>query len=138
MADRKYGALPAGTPDDGALAPGESDQLQVPTFTPGPWCSKNSPTLDDRGQLVTRKFFVQQANGGMYVAEMVGGFSPCYGTPEANARLIAAAPDLLLAVHMLLEILREYRTGEGEQSPHERLKFVEAVVAKIRGQAVRS
>ncbi|BAR92359.1 hypothetical protein [Pseudomonas phage PS-1] len=75
-------------------------------FTPGPWTYSR---WDQRG---TTSFYIAQADGAPYtpnysdVATLIS--DTCSGEmvsiQEANARLIAAAPDLLEALECLLEM----------------------------------
>lgn len=54
-----------------------------------------------------------------------------YQTMEANARLIAAAPDLLKACKIALETLHEYAN---EGYPNTVKKLVESSIAKAEGR----
>ncbi len=60
----------------------------IAQHTPGPWGVRPGHGCYD-------------INAGLiYVAETIGGMSGNYGSEEANACLIAAAPDLLAALEM--------------------------------------
>lgn len=63
-------------------------------FTPGPWVARKSKW----GDLCIHAPTIEQQTGLDYViVQDVGGDStdhPKYGTPDANARLIAAAPSM--------------------------------------------
>lgn len=52
---------------------------------------------------------------------------------EANARLIAAAPELLLALEMSIDALRERAEGYGEPDHADDLKRALAAIAKAKG-----
>ncbi len=88
------------------------------THTPGPWELRGSRLVTD--------------SQGVLIAENIGANYP--GTPEANARLIAAAPDLLAACKRMSEALRN--------APHETqnayqgiLTDIDNAIAKAEGTA---
>ena len=59
------------------------------------------------------------------------GFTICNPSPmgQANARLIAAAPDLLAA----LEVVREYMNHAADQFSYEDIVQIRAAIAKATG-----
>lgn len=80
--------------------------------TPGPWrkCGGSTPAYTsiyaNRGYIVW-----QMADGYAHKENGKGIQSPDYEEQAANARLIAAAPDLLAACNDLLDMLEEWDTG---------------------------
>lgn len=87
--------------------------------TPGPWFVSNGDLLR-----------VARSNGGSPI--VVAGVhkigsrgGACLGDPLANARLIAAAPDLLEALKMV----------SGVDLHHEVLAAVDAAIAKAEGRS---
>lgn len=73
-----------------------------PAHTPGPW--EVAGPMDDAGRIAVRA----KSETAWYVAAVapMAGGGP--DTSEANARLIAAAPDLLRSAKALLLSLRSY------------------------------
>lgn len=94
-------------------------------FTPGPWGIESETRSASGSELV-----VTEANGGFSVAEAAhdgAGFS--YSMARANARLIAAAPDLLAALESL-------KTSIRTRSNHvDALNAAAAAIAKARGES---
>lgn len=90
-------------------------------FTPGPWqilrSADNYPyqIADDTGDLVTRWGFL---------------IKPASPMAEANAALIAAAPDLYEALRELFATLDPERPG----SPGSTLEKARAAIAKAEGR----
>jgi len=86
--------------------------------TPGPWyvdCQNESAAIG-------------------YRAIVDGdGYTVCNPSPmgQANARLIAAAPDLLAA----LEVVREYMDHAADQFSYEDIVQIRAAIAKAKGAA---
>ncbi len=71
-------------------------------YTPGPWRVNDT---NRRGDLFIA---VEGDRNALVVAEMLPSFLPgenCYGCVEANARLIAASPDLLAACKAAFKLL---------------------------------
>lgn len=89
--------------------------------TPGPWAATykhlgDAPFVVESGQ-------PGEPNGGCYMAE-------CYGPDaEANARLIAAAPELLEALELLL-----FAPPSGCVDHHAIDAKARAAIAKARGE----
>ncbi len=77
------------------------------THTPGPWPMQ--PTGDGK-RIVIGRGLVEGPNG-YEVAEVYSDDCP-YDLAEANARLIAAAPDLLAALKDAERILSYFADGE--------------------------
>ena len=108
--------------------------------TPGPWHSEkmrapNGGTyyrvFTDRDKDAAPH---EQVNGP--VAQVFcdyGGF----GTPDGNAHLIAAAPDLLAALEVLMHAVDPYSTGPDDVEPYFRapMDAARAAIAKARGEA---
>lgn len=101
------------------------------SHTKGPWKVEKMP--DDGGE------FSIFSNTGIYVALTVGGTD----SEEANARLIAAAPDLLEALEQLFRIGDVYRSAiehdaYGEYGSKMDLEqwtdLAKAAIAKARGE----
>lgn len=74
------------------------------------------------------------AEGG---GDMIADLSECPENAEANARLIAAAPDLLAALEWALPFVEKYENtfpgGPRQQLMEAKLAEVRAVLAKVRG-----
>jgi hypothetical protein len=86
--------------------------------TPGPWyidCQNESAAIGYRAII----------DGD--------GYTVCSPSPmgQANARLIAAAPDLLAA----LEVVREYMDHAADQFSYEDIVQIRAAIAKATGAA---
>jgi hypothetical protein len=110
--------------------------------TPGPWRVTNSDVLPTEGDDGLRLI-------GIYAGEvvksphenMVTGYIDCGGKfvascntrsdheAEANARLIAAAPDLLEALEDALEIISDHLDNDFPDFLH----FARAAIAKTKG-----
>lgn len=96
-------------------------------FTPGPWVVRKGKWGDLRIHAPT----IEHKMGLDYIIiQDVGGDSteaPKYGTPEGNACLIAAAPELLEA----LQIARDYAAYA--QAEADDLALIDAAIAKATG-----
>lgn len=72
--------------------------------TPGPWVAKRRP-----GSYTSP--FTIQTKGGRHVANLMGNnLDPQHqtiGEAEANAKLIASAPDLVLVVRLIAECITD-------------------------------
>jgi len=97
----------------------------VSAHTPGPW----ETSVNDEGQ-----WDVCAEGGG----DMVADLSDCPENAEGNARLIAAAPELLAELRCVVESFRdEPRIGSVEANFIRREWFERAVaaIAKAEGQS---
>lgn len=95
------------------------------TQTPGPWIAHKYPTKRGYG------FVIQsEEHRGISIASLSPGISTDRIEPiaEANAHLIAAAPDLLEALEDAVEALTQARYYPSE------LKRFKAAIAKAKGQ----
>jgi hypothetical protein len=68
--------------------------------------------------------------GGSDEVEYYGGHLICESVNEPNARLIAAAPDLLLACQAAYDAMMQYDFGTLTLAPQ-----LKAAIAKARGEA---
>lgn len=100
-----------------STARSDSD-LQGGGHTPGPWQHDTGPSLSGRYHVVN------DANGDM-VCECYEGADR---DRETNARLIAAAPDMLKALDDLVNSFEKHR-------PKEYWDAARAAIAKARGAA---
>jgi hypothetical protein len=92
------------------------------THTPGPW-ELREPNCPDG----PHKYGIQQINDGWTVADINSDIEQ--GEEEANARLIAAAPEMLEALEGLLSEMRD-----GQDSPSlGAMQKVYAAVCKAKG-----
>jgi hypothetical protein len=100
-----------------------------PAFTPGPWF-----TGDDHPSVCTMR-------DGESIQLCAMDTTPfALGEPEANARLIAAAPELLEACRGLLAVVA---VGDGWKNPYEQgtqsyaaIEAARAAIAKATGEGV--
>jgi len=95
--------------------------------TPGPWIAHYCP--EDGGE------YSIHASNGIHVALSIGGTK----SEAANARLIAAAPELLEALQEAENALADYiptieRTGASLNYGHSVLKKARAAIAKATGE----
>lgn len=95
--------------------------------TPGPWPMAYT---GDGKRIVIGEGLVEGPNG-YEVAEVYSDDCPPE-IAEANARLIAAAPEMLEALYQYVSDLRYPPTGDSIQR---RIKRAEAVIAKATGGA---
>lgn len=107
-------------------------------FSPGPW-HIGPYYLDDAGH---REIAIQAANGRGGVctpASVVLQFPHIEGMQEANAHLIAAAPDLYEALEALVETaVAEVNEKGGAGGSHlARLTDARAALSKARGESNR-
>lgn len=71
---------------------------QNATHTPGPWKFKKGAKNDDKTRGTLGEI---ESGGGFYLAAIWADVEELEPYAEANARLMAAAPDLLAALKML-------------------------------------
>ena len=113
----------------GAIARGEAQAITEvpastrPTHTPGPW------DVEPKGS----RHFVDGADG-LTVAYLDRAGVRERSEIEANARLIASAPELLEALEAVLPDLEHYVATHGP-GPDKRLAIARAAIAKATGGA---
>ena len=106
------------------------------TFTPGPWCTGEPfETFPGTGL----RFHISQAEGAPYtphysdvaqfVAETIS--SEKLAIQQANARLIAAAPELLAALEIAEKFCGSLTSDECPDSVHIPIRIA---IAKARGE----
>lgn len=90
--------------------------------TPGPW---ESPETDGHWRVICSRI-----NGKRRTIAQV-----CKGDRrDANARLIAAAPELLVALELLTADMKFlYRDQDGDMD-HDGIQFAEAAIRKAKGE----
>ncbi len=118
-------------------------KVQTARHTPGPW------TLDPEypDEIVAGKRSIGEVRGGRFVGDCE---KPEYEVPAevlANARLIAAAPELLTALESIKQLLTDkmlVRNTEGDHQSHwamnqipivSALAQMEQAIKKARGEA---
>lgn len=89
--------------------------------TPGPWFHYDDRSSTERHEIVAM---------GKTVAR-VYCTNGCEAEDKANARLIAAAPDLLEACEAMLEEMQVWETEQGE---HPAATLARAAIAKAKGE----
>lgn len=96
--------------------------MSISKHTPGPW------TLDDRGY----KYIVSKSGNGYITRDVcrLDGSTMAALAQEANARLIAAAPELLEALELLVD--NPYR--DGIESDERLRRIGRAAIAKAKGE----
>lgn len=108
--------------------------------TPGPWHA----TASCEGLPLTRIGYAMRGVGGGYDSHCIALLSVSQGSDEqtnANARLIAAAPELLEALQALHAICRDCDLEEGQQERPTEEQYVaameraEAAIAAATGSA---
>ncbi len=89
-------------------------------FTPGPWrvvgCTVQAGTVEDRNHVVTAR------------CDEIEEYEDFQGEGPANARLIAAAPELLAALE---DLIAPYNASEEYQAKIDRAR---AVIKKAKGE----
>lgn len=103
-------------------------------FTPGPWAAVFEPEWNQWSIRSANPADLAEAPVYYELASSIGGHVrgenfDDYSEVEANARLVAAAPDLLEALEMLLEETDPMKLNAGE--PWCRVR---TVIAKARGE----
>lgn len=103
----------------------------APTNTPGPWKVSVSPSL-----LKTRCIVREERQGTRLLSRHVATVSVHGpdGENEANAHLLAAAPDLLAACKQAVEFLDNGPGGTGMDAACVRVR---AAIAKAQGKETR-
>lgn len=91
--------------------------------TPGPWRYGNSSKNLDQ-------FFV----GNNDYTKSIALIDSFHVEHEANAKLIAAAPELLEACKLAIDELKESATALDGQSHETMIKILEAAIAKAEGR----
>lgn len=107
--------------------------------TPGPWIVWN----DGHGNLSVRSANERDTSDATYleIATEVGGLRKGQNfkdrsEEQANARLIAASPDLLEALQMVEDAYRDHLSETGEHSiPYSPLAKIRSAIAKATGEA---
>ena len=93
--------------------------------TPGPWQFAEAGSWKD-GVRTSKEYFVRRPDDDVAIASEI--LNPEDSTPsEANARLIAAAPELLAALEVCVDELKR----NGIQS--ESIQDARAAIAKAKG-----
>ena len=90
--------------------------------TPGPWHVERTGRHDSAGRMVVSGNFC------------LSSVSNLHGNADANARLIASAPELLEACKMMLEDLAEYESPK--KGYFKSAEAARAVIAKAEGRHV--
>lgn len=97
--------------------------------TAGPWIVTDLPEKDGDGEWVGEAS-IKTADGQLYIATIHGGM--IRSDPEANARVIASAPDLLKAIRYLL--LDSHTRAWLEAHDPKALDQLELAVGKATGE----
>lgn len=109
---------------------------RVPLPTPGPWIA--APSIQNKQALVIGSpRVVSGPLADVYLPQHNLGFPSMRAEErEANARLIAAAPDMLEALDAVHKFAAKF-DGMAERSPEEEavLEMVHAAISKARGEA---
>lgn len=95
--------------------------------TPGPW----AVDPDDRPGMEWNNHIVQQASPHIAICFMTHSGKRDNSEAEANARLIASAPELLAALDLLVKDVADY---EAWQRPCHALDVAIAALKKARGE----
>lgn len=88
------------------------------SHTPGPWTYE--PAGDSDGEMIGIDHFV-----------MAGDVEMACPRTEADARLIAAAPDMLYACQEIVAALNEYMADKGTQYPSEVIAAIQQYLPDI-------
>ena len=97
-------------------------------YTKGPW--KYGAELSSRTGEWLISFDAGNRGRGIGIAET----RPGSGQEEANARLIAAAPELLEALEWVLGEYQVIFTDETGKTENEAIAFARAAIAKAKGE----
>lgn len=105
-------------------------------YTPGPWSVGHTNPKDYGGGIIHYYTSVHVGSGtnrsNALATVGMGGPGATVSTPEtvqANARLIAAAPELYAALERFMEIY-----NEGQLPSRDALEMAEAALAKVSGE----
>jgi hypothetical protein len=111
--------------------PGEL-QMQSP-FTPGPWGVLPYSEGDDVIQIISGEPTYKGGTvSATWVAELdASSLEGGPGENEANARLIAAAPDMLAALNAIRVWMKNHDRSEHEQKIYDAIRVV---IARAEGQ----
>ena len=96
--------------------------------TPGPWEINKDVGIREKDLFIWEKWDPKVAPG--HAVACVYGFWP---NVQANARLIAAAPDLLDACVDFVEAIEGYEQRTGNFQHHLSLEKARAAIAKVKG-----
>jgi hypothetical protein len=108
----------------------KGEYMSKPKHTPGPWS-----TCIHTGNIDFLQAKTIEDVDGMVHAILMGGKK----TQEANAQLIAAAPDMLVALELALEDLRRCKIHFGQSrdfgTSELALGMIEQAIAKAKGDS---
>jgi hypothetical protein len=126
---------PGQTAHIGRTEVGTGDDRANPGHTPGPWAAVPNTERCGYGPFEVSKTLVQSRPDadGLYVACVLTDIPP--DQHEANARLIAAAPEMLQGLHAILSDLRhleQYGPGSVDLSGYY-LVGIPALITKATG-----
>ncbi len=93
------------------------------SHTPGPWQVNGSTIEQDHAAF---------PETNVVASVYDGRDAPIDGTPDANARLIAAAPDLLEALRIMVELFGETTVDQSEAAV---LGAARAAIAKAEAES---
>lgn len=128
---------------DNNPAPEEPEPLEMTNqHTPGPWVA-DAPTGTGFDRQISIRHQTEACSGGAILTLWTLHRTPtAQATQDANARLIAAAPDLLARLEESSRILCSYArvvddSGDGEQGEAIRRHIAQnrAAIAKAKGEA---
>lgn len=107
------------------------------TFTPGPWFSSPVLVADDGWELCTvGPFDVRGKPDPNHHEDTIAEVSGINHDAEANARLIAAAPELLEALKAVTDMLadqRDFVLGNAYQEEYAAVEKARTAIAKAEG-----
>lgn len=92
-------------------------------FTPGPWKVTHNGYAN-------APYLIHHVESGTDVAEVYCDESPDQPTQTANARLIAAAPEMLDALIFCMQELRQYDNANSPDGPMEEARLFAIKIAK--------
>ena len=100
-----------------------------PAHTAGPWQYIKSQEDDVQNGSEHFSILTGESDDGWFIADLLNGLNQ---EAEANARLIAAAPDLLEALHLAVDMI-EPAYPEADLDPD--VKQIRAAIAKAEGNS---